>query len=63
MSLHPDGSNLSKQLIRPFHSNPNVVIEPVMSTLEVSCVGLKEAVWDAKLALVSELYKELTFER
>ena len=62
MSLHPDGSNLFKQLIRPFRSNPNVVIEPVMSTAEVYCVGLRGAVRDAKLALVSELYKEITFD-
>ena len=62
MSLHPDGSNLFKQLIRPFRSNPNVVIEPVMSTAEVSCVGLRGAVRDAKLALVSELYREITFD-
>ena len=62
MSLHPDGSYLFKQLIRPFRSNPNVVIEPVMSTAEVYCVGLRGAVRDAKLALVSELYKEITFD-
>ena len=59
MSTHPDGSSLFKQLVRPFRTNPNVVIEPVTSTLKVSCVGLKVAVRDAKLALASELYKEL----
>ena len=59
MSLHPDGSSLFKQLVRPFRSNPNIVIEPVMSTSAVLCVGLKGAVRDAKLTLVPELYKEL----
>ena len=60
MSSHPDGSNLFKQLVRPFRSNPNIEIEPVMSTSEVLCVGLKGAVRDAKLTLVPELYKELS---
>ena len=62
MSLHPDGSNLFKQLIRPFRSNPNIVIEPVISNSEVLCVGLKGAVRDAMLTLVPELYKELSVD-
>ena len=59
MLIRSDKTNLFNQLILPFRSNPNVSIESHDTTLSIYIVGMRNAVQDVKVTILSELNKEI----
>ena len=62
MLMRPDKTSLYHQLVLPYRTNPNVIIESHDATLSICIVGMREAVQDVKATILSELNKEIIVE-
>ena len=59
MLIRPDKTSLFHQLVLPYRTNPNVYIESHDTTLSICIVGMRDAVQDVKVTILSELNKEI----
>ena len=62
MLMRPDKTSLFQQLMLPYRTNPNVYIESHDAALTICIVGMRDAVKDVKITIMSELNKEITVE-
>ena len=62
MFVRPDKTSLFHQLVLPYRTNPNVYIERHDTTLSIYIVGMRDAVQDVKITILSELNKEIIVE-
>ena len=62
MLIRPDKTSLFHQLVLPYRTNPNVCIESHDTTLSIYIVGMRDAVQDVKITILSELNKEIIVE-
>lgn len=62
MLMRPDKTSLFHQLVLPYRTNPNVYIESHNATLSIHIVGMRAAVQDVKITIISELNKEIIVE-
>ena len=62
MLMRPDKTSLFQQLVLPYRTNPNVYIESHDAALTICIVGMRDAVKDVKITIMSELNKEITVE-
>ena len=62
MLIRPDKTSLFHQLLLPYRTNPNVYTESHDATLSIYIVGMRDAVQDLKITILSELNKEIIVE-
>ena len=62
MLMRPDKTSLFQQLVLPYRTNPNVYIESHDAALTIYIVGMRDAVKDVKITIMSKLNKEITVE-